>query len=248
MANYKLLSKCLLILTVFISSHVFSDPETVYTKPYRYGSFVAHVGAYKGHAGKEQHINIQGLVGSDFSVTDHGNVNWLAGLGYFFNVDRNEYVRVDFGLDAFYLAKTQVKGKVTQESAFTNLSYEYSVKHLPIYGAVKTLFYTGSPYVNFVLDVGAGVNFLRAYNFNEKSLNGTTIPDNFFSSKTKTNFSASAGLGIRINNFFRRLPLECGYRFFYLGKGELTTTTEQVLNNLHTGNTYANAAVCSILL
>ena len=55
-----------------------------------------------------------------------------------------------------------------------------------------------------------------------------------------------AGIGLRLNNIFDKAPLECGYRFFYLGQGQLKMNDNQLLNTVKTGNTYANAIICSV--
>ncbi len=63
-----------------------------------------------------------------------------------------------------------------------------------------------------------------------------TVPDAIFSSHTTTTFTATMGAGIKINHLFGEAPLECGYRFFYLGQGHFNAATSQVLNNLSTGS------------
>ena len=51
---------------------------------------------------------------------------------------------------------------------------------------------------------------------------------------------------IKLNHIFGEAPLECGYRFFYLGQGDFNVLTNQVLTTLNTGTAYANAVICSI--
>lgn len=87
---------------------------------------------------------------------------------------------------------------------------------------------------------------MRADGFQEHSLDGITIPDNIFSSHTSTVFSATVGFGVKMKHVFGPAPLECGYRFFYLGQGNLEPSSNQVLNALNTGSVYANALICSI--
>ena len=83
--------------------------------------------------------------------------------------------------------------------------------------------------------------------FHEKPLDGgITIPDHIFSGRTTTTFSAMAGVGIKLKEVFGQAPLECGYKFFYLGQGSFGKETEQVVNTLKTGNSYANAVMCSL--
>jgi len=74
------------------------------------------------------------------------------------------------------------------------------------------------------------------------------VPDNAFSSHNNVTFTAMAGVGLKLNNIFGRAPLECGYRFFYLGQGDLSKNTDQLLNTLKTGNNYANALICSVIV
>lgn len=54
-------------------------------------------------------------------------------------------------------------------------------------------------------------------------------------------FSATVGFGVKMNYVFGPAPLECGYRFFYLGQGKLEASSNQALNTLNTGSVYANA-------
>ncbi|MDI1352411.1 MAG: hypothetical protein PSV35_06525, partial [bacterium] len=63
---------------------------------------------------------------------------------------------------------------------------------------------------------------------------------------TTVTFSATAGIGLRLNNLLGETPGECGYRFFYLGQGYFGRATTQTITSLHTGTAYANALVCSI--
>ena len=83
---------------------------------------------------------------------------------------------------------------------------------------------------------------------NETSLDGITLPDNAFSSRSNVVFSATAGLGLRLNNAFGQVPLECGYRFFYLGQGNFNSKSNQLMNTLTTGESYANALICSVTI
>jgi hypothetical protein len=208
------------------------------------GDFMLHAGAYKGHSGKKQHVeDFLGVV--DASVTDRGNINWLAGLGYFMTASKNEYARFDLGLDAYYLAPTKVKGVMNVNipllGTFSD-KYEYKSQHVPIYAAAKAIIHTGAPSVSFVFNAGAGVNLFRAYGADLKGMQDDL--DKVFANKTKATFSASAGLGLRINS--SRTPLECGYRFFYLGEGKLKTADWLELDDPKTGKTYAHAGLCSV--
>ena len=153
-----------------------------------------------------------------------------------------------YGINAFYLAKTDVTGNVIQENLFTNLSYKYNLTHYPVYVIAKSTIKTKFPQYALTIDTGIGPNFIKADGFQENSLDGITIPDNIFSSHTSTTFSATAGFGVKVNQVFGSAPLECGYRFFYLGQGNFNIATNQVLNTLKTGSNYANAIICSMTI
>ncbi len=212
------------------------------------GRLIVEAGWFIGSQGKSQHIDIEGLIGDDFSVTNSSDQNFLIGLGYYFNgLDRSGITQL-FGINAFYLAPTEVKGRVTQEGLFTNLSYRYSITNYPIYFATKSLIHCTKLW-DFILDLGIGPNIVKCGGFREKSLDGgITIPDgNIFSKNTTTAFSVIAGVGSRVN-ILKRLSLEFNYRFLYLGKGEFQKNNSQLENTLHTGNSYANALFFSIVI
>jgi hypothetical protein len=48
------------------------------------------IGGYWSTQGKQQHINIQRLIGDEFNVIDNYSSNGLVGLGYFFDGQENE--------------------------------------------------------------------------------------------------------------------------------------------------------------
>jgi hypothetical protein len=153
---------------------------------------------------------------------------------------------MSYGINAFYLAPTSVSGNVIQEDLFTNLSYHYNIANYPVYVTAKSTINLNSP-LALTIDVGVGPNFMRTYDFQENSLDGGfTLPDKIFSANTTTTLSATVGVSLKINHALGQLPLEIGYRFFYLGQGHFKTSNDQVLNKLNTGNTYANALFLSI--
>lgn len=211
------------------------------------GEPILQLGWFSTTQGKSQHIDIESLIGDDFSVKKSSAQNFFVGLGYFFDGCDCSPVQLQYGINAFYLSPTKVKGRVTQENQFTNLSYHYSRTNYPIYLAARA-FFCSTPCSSFVVDVGIGPNIIHTSDFREKSLDGgITIPDaNLFSGKNVTVFSATAGLGWRINQVFGNCAVEIGYRFFYLGEGELKKGNNQVRNTLHTGNSYANALIFTI--
>ncbi len=208
-------------------------------------TFVFQAGAFSASQGNAQQIGITGLIGDRFTVTHDYGKNALLGLGYYVRAMDKSWFNMMYGLNAFYLAHTSVEGYVIQEGLFTNLSYRYSLTNYPIYAAIKTLLYTNNSRFNITLDLGMGPNIIKTRYFHEHSLDGVTLPDTIFSGETNVVWSATAGIGIKLNNIIARLPLEIGYRFFYLGQGHLDKQNDQVVNTLNTGNNYANALLIS---
>jgi len=80
------------------------------------------------------------------------------------------------------------------------------------------------------------------------TLCGNRIRRDFFVNKTTTEFSATAGASLNFDHVFGDAPLECGYRFFYLGQGSFNVINDQVKNTLKTGTVYANAVMCSVVI
>ena len=211
----------------------------------RYAHILFQVGGFSAMQGRAQNIGIEGLIGDRFTVTHHDDQNMLLGVGYFLNKIKQKRFSVLYGINTFYLAHTLVQGDVVQEDLFTNLSYRYSITNLPIYIAVKTLISVSDKY-NITVDLGIGPNIIQTSGFSESSLDeGIAIPDDAFSGRSSIALSATIGIGLKLNNLLGRLPLEIGYRFFYLGQGYLAKETNQLMNNLNTGNSYANALVMS---
>ena len=210
------------------------------------GCPVLQLGGFTTTLGRSQHINIEGLIGDDFSVKRSSHQNFLIGLGYYFYGLDLAQTRFLYGINAFYLGPTKVKGKVTQEDLFTNLAYHYSRANYPIYFATKAFICCGRDY-DVVIDLGIGPNIARTRGFKERSLDGgITIPDHIFKGKSVWKFSATAGIGWRMNNVLGNLSVEIDYRFFYLGQGELKKINNQVKNSLYTGHSYANAILFTI--
>jgi hypothetical protein len=121
---------------------------------------------------------------------------------------------------------------------------------LPVYAVVKGIYESemAEPFA-LTLDVGIGANFMQTDDYQEQSLDGgITIPDNAFSGKHTTNFSATAGFGFRLNEIFDLAAMEVGYRFFYLGEGEFESHNSEVLSDLETGPVYVNALILSLAI
>lgn len=237
------------ILAVLNASVAFSDSNNLssWLSILKQGHKLMQLGGYWSSQGKQQHINILDLIGDEFTVADPHSSNGLVGFGYFLDGLEKPSYKITYGVNAFYLARTSVRGDVIQENLFTNLSYQYNLTHYPVYAMAKSAIKTSSSHYELTLDAGIGPNFMRVSGFQEYSVD-RTIPDTIFSSNTSPAFSASAGVGLKINQVFGQAPLECGYRFFYLGQGQVSKANSQVVNALSTGNVYANAVLCSILI
>lgn len=236
--------KALIIMLSFLASF-----HSLTALPAICGEPVVQIGWFTARQGKSQHIDIQGLIGDDFKVSKSFAQNLLVGVGYYFKGMETNRLTLQYGVNAFYLAPTMVKGTITQEGLFTNLSYHYSCTNYPIYLAAKALIPCNKHY-DITIDLGIGPNIISVGGFKEKSLDGgITIPDrDLFSRKSVVAFSATAGLGCRFKNVFGNCPLEIDYRFFYLGQGELKKVNNQVINTLRTGDSYANALFISTAL
>lgn len=240
----------LLALVIVNIPLTFSEPNTIYKVPFllKNGHATIQFGGYWSNPGHTQVINIQDSMSDTFTVTSHHDSNVLVGLGYFLDAQEKSIFKISYGANAFYLAKNTVTGNVIQENLFTNLSYQYNLTHYPIYAIAKSTIQTNSTKYALTVDAGIGPNFMRTTGFQENSLDGITIPDRIFSGRTSTTFSATTGFNIKLNHILGEMPLECGYRFFYLGQGYFNTATNQILNTLNTGSVYANAVTCSIII
>lgn len=210
-------------------------------------TIVFQLGGFDASQGNAQNIGITDLIGDRFTVLQGHDQNVLLGLGYYVDGIKQDQVQLQYGLNAFYLAHTTVQGNVIQEDIFNNLSYSYNLTNYPIYLATKALINTNSDKYTVTLDIGFGPNFIKTSHYRESSLDGgITLPDQIFSGQTSMAFSATAAIGIKFNNVLGHVPLEVGYRFFYLGQGYLQKNNNQLTNTLNTGNNYANALVISI--
>lgn len=226
---------------------LFVAASQVFAFNLKQGHPVFQVGGFVSNQGQTQNIGIQDLIGDIYTVTDHQDHNALVGFGYLLDGPETKILSMAYGINAFYLAQTSVKGNIIQEHLFTNLSYRYDVAHLPIYLTAKAAFNNISDKYAITLDAGIGPNFIKTKNVDESSLDGgITLPDNAFSGETTTVLSAMVGIGFKINNVFCHVPLELGYRFFYLGEGNFQRNTNQLLNTLKTGNNYAQALIISV--
>lgn len=209
------------------------------------GYWVFQLGGFKSSQGEAQFVGIDGLIGNEYTVSQHHDYNILLGVGYYRNGIKKRHVSLAYGINMFYLPATEVKGNVIQEQLFNNLNYRYEIDHVPIYAAVKANLFNCKQHA-LTFDLGIGPSLMIAHQYREHSLDGITTPDNAFLSSTRIVFSATAGVGIKMNKVFGQIPLECGYRFFYLGQGQLNKRTNQLLNHMTTGKAYANAVLCAV--
>lgn len=213
------------------------------------GHAAISLGGFSVSEGKSQNINIQGLIGDHYTVKDHHDQNALIGLGYFIDGLEKNIFTISYGLNAFYLPKTLVKGTIVQEHLFSNLAYSYHISNLPIYAVGKTQINNSSNKYAINIDVGIGPNFIKTSHYHETPLDsGITLPDNAFAGHKRTVFSAMGGIGIQFNNIYANIPVELDYRIFYLGQGNLDKQSNQLLNTLKTGTSYAQALVLSVIL
>lgn len=234
------------LLRVISSTALALSASPVFSLNLQLGHLVFEGGVYNATQGKTQYIPIKGLIGNRFNVTNRFDSNALFGLGYYVDGFKSDRFSLDYGINAFYLAPTNVFGTIDQELLFTNLAYGYDVKNIPIYAAVKAHVKTSSSKFALTLDSGIGPNFLKTNNYRDWPLDGMTLPDNAFSGRSNVTLSAMAGIGLQFTPAKGHAPIECGYRFFYLGEGGFNARCNSILNTLKTGNNYAQAFVCSV--
>ncbi|MDR3443261.1 MAG: hypothetical protein P4L65_09605 [Legionella sp.] len=212
---------------------------------------VIQAGGFIINKAQSQHININGLIGDHFSADSSSDGNGLLGLGLFFNGAEGERVNFTYGINAFYLGKTYVSGTVTAEAQPAPVwRYKHTQTSYPIYFDAKLdIGNKNNERYGFTMDFGLGPNIMVTGNVIQQSLdNGFTNSERNFLGQTNIVFSGMAGVGFRISEVFGQAPLECGYRFFYLGKGDFSKTTNQLLTQFKTGTTYANALLCSVTI
>ncbi|MCL9685313.1 hypothetical protein [Legionella maioricensis] len=211
------------------------------------GQFVVQGGGFYSNAGKSQHINIRTLTGDQYTVTQSHDQNGLFGLGYLIPGPRVQRVLMNYGVNVFYLPKINVQGTIIQENEFVNLGYSYGIKQVPVYATAKALIMNHSDQLGLTVDAGIGPNFIKTTFVNEWPINNSNaIPDRAFLGRNNTVLTVMAGAGLRINHVFGKAPLECGYRYFYLGKGSFNKRSAEWLNTLTTGSNYAHAVICSV--
>lgn len=207
-------------------------------------------GGYKIRQGSGQHVSIHGLVGNYYSVSNPEVGGGLVGVTYHFKsleFDNNEY-ELQYSLSTYFFSDTTVQGYVTQENLFTNLRYQYKLSNMPSYIGLKLIKLFDDSRYNVAFDLGLGFNRISTSLYYETSLTPYSLPDFFFTADDKFAFSAMTGLGLKLRNAFGTNPLQCGYRFFYFGEGQLKPNNNLVTQGLKTGQNYANVIACEFSL
>lgn len=210
------------------------------------GQLSLQFGGYWRTQASPQFIRINGIIGDQFTVNQGNHSNGLFGVGYFLNGEDHHLFQFSYGISAYYLPKTSITGTVIQEENYPNLTYGYAVTQYPLYAMLQSKTKLPQTSIHSVFNIGIGPNFMTTSHFNEQANTESTLPDQIFSGKTTTTFSVTAGAGLELPNVFHQLPLICGYQFYYLGQGQLSTTNNQVQNTLKSGVLYANAVICGI--
>lgn len=239
----------IVLLSCLVSQSIIADnTHTDIHEIFKHNHAILQLGGAIVYHGTQQHINIDTLIGNQYTTSSKNSWNGLVGLGLLHDGPQTDLFTLAYGLNAFYLAKTAVTGAIYQENLFKNLNYSYNNTYYPVYALAKATLKNNDPRYAVTFDLGIGPDFIQTNRYKEQPLAENVVPDNAYSSNTTTVFSAIAGVGLKVNNAFGSLPLECGYRFFYLGQGELKANNNQYVDRLKTGYNYANAVMCGITI
>lgn len=204
-----------------------------------------HVGASSNLTGQSQQVNVNLLPSANYTLSSRQYWNGVVGLSLLKDVQFQQK-EMSYGLGAFYFFPSTVSGNIYQAGLYNNLSYTYLTYNIPIYALAKTTFEFSKLPIPIFFNVGVGPNLLLISKYSEQIINPDSLPDNVFSSSTNVTFSVTAGVGVHIDKIIPNHPLECGYRFFYLGAGQLALNNNQYLNKLGTGQVFSNSILCSI--
>lgn len=213
------------------------------------GHFLVEIGGYAAVQNKNQRIELQhNLAGHHYTVTSHNQGGGLVGLGYFLNAPKVKGFPMSVGVNAVFLGQSSVGGYILEGGDQRNASYHYRLQSTPVLFEAKTLVKTRSDKFKLALEAGIGPNFMNASHYSEIPLNQVSSPVDAFSESTTINFAATVGAGIRFHDAPGQLPLELGYRFFYLGQGAYAINNSQVLSAIKTGDYYAHALVFTVTI
>jgi len=225
----------------------YKQPVSLITKPASRYKIILQAGAFSSYQGRIQDVYVDDIY-DIYNVNNHEDQNILLGVGYYITgLDKPRY-SLWYGLNAFYLAPSMVKGTVVQEGLFPNLSYRYTVTQVPVYLSVKGLIKTPSPKYDITLDAGVGPSIVRTSDIQEYARNPSSIPEKIFTGTTRVLPSVNAGVGLKMNNLFSKVPVECGYRFFYTAQTKFNNGSIPVSGSVYTGKNFVNALMCSIIL
>ena len=240
---YKAILRALLLSPIFLIS---SQAYSAYSLKNLKGHVLLEAGGYYSTQGTSQFVNVSGLIGNQYNVSNRNDRNAILGLGYLLEGLRDNRYGLDYGINAFYLAKTEVSGTITQENTFTNLSYRYYISHLPIYLFAKGFVLTNYNKLAITFDLGIGPNFMNTNQYHDYPLDSVTLPDNAYRGNfSQVTLSEMAGVGLRLD-MTNRVQMEVGYRYFNLGEGTFNPRTNQILNHLKTGNSTAHAIIITL--
>lgn len=227
-------------ITAIISMLLAATPTFAFTL--KNGYYLAEAGLVASSQSYTQDIAINCLIGNRFTAIDSLSLSGLVGVGYLVKGYDSETFGFDYGLNGFYLSNS-VSGLIIQEHLYPNLAYSYKVNHFPLYATAKLHTKTPLDKIALTLDAGLGPNFMQSGHYQEKPLDPIILPDNAFLGHANTTLSAMAGVGLRLPPLSVLSSFEVGYRYFYLGRGELTPRTNELLNTLNTGTNSAHALI-----
>ena len=207
--------------------------------------FNVHGGASNNLIGQSQQVGVNLMPSANYTLSSRQYWNGVVGLSL---LKDTQFLQknMSYGLSAFYFFPSIVSGNIYQAGLFNNLSYSYRAYNSPIYATAKTSVESSKLPMPIFFDVGIGPNIMLTSKYSEQIINPDSLPDNAFGSSTRAAFSATAGVGFRNEKILPGHPLECGYRFFYLGSTQLAIKNNQYFNKLGTGIMFANSVICSI--
>jgi opacity protein-like surface antigen len=155
--------------------------------------------------------------------------------------------QVQLGLALMATGDATVGGEIWDDAdpAFNNHTYRYKVQHTHAALKGKALMDAGywmMPYISG----SVGVGFNRAQGFTNTPIIFEAIPNNNFSSNTKTTFSYTVGAGLQraLNDQWQ---VGVGYEFADWGNSGLGRAAEQTLNSgLSLNNFYTHGLMINI--
>lgn len=206
---------------------------------------IVQFGSLMSFPSKSNELSGPYLPANQYNLNKQTSNGGLLGLGYFIDAQDKDRYFLSYGINGFYLGKTPVNSKSSDNTKYTSSNNLYDIQHIPIYLAAKAHVKDNTEFFNITFDAGVGPNFMRTTDVGDPMRTSYSATDNPYASHTNVALAATAGVGLRLNRIFGKSPLECGYRFYYLGQGQLPMANDQLINTIKTGNNYANALMCS---